>query len=70
MGQCDSAALQRLLHMHRTLAEGADFVALPGLNQCSRKSGEVTSIPILQGPDLLLQVRERGEREFAVFFRP
>lgn len=70
MGQCDSAALQRLLHMHRTQAEGADFVALPGLHQGSRKSGEVTSIPILQGPDLLLQVLERGEREFAVFFRP
>jgi hypothetical protein len=56
--------------MHGTLTEGADFVALPSLNKCSRKGGEVTSIPILQATDLLLQVRERGEREFAVFFSP
>ena len=55
MGQRDSAALKRLLHMHRTLADRADFVALPCLHQCSRKSGEVTLIPILQAPDLLAQ---------------
>ena len=78
MGQCDSATLQRLLHMHRTQAEGADFFALPGLHQCSRKSGEVTLIPTLQGPDLpaqelkahLLQERECGERDLTVFFSP
>jgi len=70
MRQSDCAALQRFLHMHGILAEGADFFALPGLHQCSRKSGEVTLIPILQGPDLLLQERECGEREFAVFFSP
>jgi hypothetical protein len=70
MRQSDSAALKRLLHMHGTLAEGAEFFALSGLNQCPGESGQVTSIPILQGPDLLLQERECGEREFAVFFSP
>ena len=70
MRQSGSAALKRFLHMHGTLAEGAEFFVLPGLNQCSRKSGEVTLIPILHGPDLLLQERERGERDPTVFFSP
>ena len=84
MGPRDSAALKRFLHMHgplgarveSALAERAGFFALPGLNQCPGESGQVTSITILQGPDLpaqelkahLLQERECAERDSAVFF--
>jgi hypothetical protein len=39
-------------------------------DQHSRENGQVTLIPILQGPDLPLQERKGGERERAVFLSP
>lgn len=70
MCQSDSLALERLLHMHGTLAERAGFSALLDLDQYSGENRQVILIPILQGPDLLLQERQGRERECAVFFSP
>jgi hypothetical protein len=56
--------------MHGALAERAGFFALLDHDQHARENGQVTLIPILQGPDLLLQERKRREGECAVFFSP
>ncbi len=68
MGQRDRLALERLLHMHGTLAERASFLAFFDRDQHSGQNREVTLIPVLQGADLPLQERQRREREGAVFF--
>ena len=70
MGQSDRSALYRLLHMHRALAERAGFFALLDHHQHSGENGQVTLIPILQGPDVLLQEPKRREGEWAVLFNP
>ena len=70
MGQRDRLALERLLHLHGTLAERAGCWAWLDLDQHPGEHRQVTLIAILQGPDLLLQERQRGERKGAVFFSP
>ena len=55
---------------HGALAERAGFLALLDPDPHSGENREVTLIPILQGPDLLLQERQCGEREGAVLFSP
>jgi len=54
--------------MHGTLAERAGLPVWLDPNLHSGENRKLTLISILQGLDLLLQERERGEREGAVFF--
>ena len=68
MGQSERLALERLLHMHGTLTERAGFLVWLDRDPHSGENREVTLIPVLQGADLLLQERQRREREGAVFF--
>jgi len=70
MGQSNRLALQGLLYIHGTLAERTSFSGFIGRDQHPGQNSHLSLIPVLQGPDLLLQNCERRERESAVFFTP